>query len=174
MDQRRVDIRAQLTTGLQQADDLLAENVPAATDLVGGIVARPAPFLGHVLPQAPVFFVVGGELDEGVPRLLPRGWALLESLGDTALGLVHPHRAEVAEHLFFAREVVEEGALGDVGAVADLIDGGGLDAVLAEELESRLEDPLFGLLFLTLTARNFNICHDLASCAESKHDHSQY
>jgi len=53
------------------------------------------------------------------------------------LALVH----DLAQQIELGREVVEEGAVGDVGPITDLGHGGGLVALLLKARERALEDP---------------------------------
>ena len=62
-----------------------------------------------------------------------------------------PHH-QLTQQRLLRREVIEKSALGDIGSVGDLFDGGGCVALTAKESQGGLQQPLARFQFLSFPA----------------------
>ncbi len=119
--------------GLDVADRTRAERL--LKQLVGGVEADDEGAEARVLDHEPDEVAMGEGDDRR--RVLEVGGELVDD-GAVLLGDLAEERGD---DLVLAREVVVEGAGGDVGAVGDLAEPGGADPLLREELTCGSQQP---------------------------------
>jgi hypothetical protein len=89
---------------------------------------------------------IGEDAGEGV------GWLVIGRRGEEGRDLLRPELGRGDAERLLAREMVEEGALGDIRGAAEIVDAGGGEALGADDVSRRFEQAgasiaAFGRLF---------------------------
>lgn len=137
---RRLDI------GLQRGG--MAENaVPAGIANVGGgridLLRHGADQAGELGQVAHDDRLAEGHISENALQGIRRG-VIGRDLKEAGGRLLPEFRRGDAER-FLAAEMMEEGPLGDIGRAADVIDGGGGEALGADDVPRRLQEAVSGM-----------------------------
>ena len=150
----RRKIVAQLATLLADFDELAEQFVRARVVDTHGIAHRRAGQIGEKqgADHGGVAARLFGHTNAESAKKLRDGFAGGAQIFDDGLQLGELHFSEGQEEVVFAGEIIEEGALADVGGVGDVFDGGVGEAALGEKIERGAEEALADLSAAALAA----------------------